>query len=251
MDASSQKPHSYYIAIGVCFVIVCAIVGCIIYYITKDNTKTEKFSPKITEQITTSPKITEQITSSLESCQRMINILTGDMETQSTVKYQCTSGRDSFLDTLWHILQLPTLQILSNATSIDNLNKTNFINLWLTAMIGLNNGSMSFIPILAPNLRDIAGVTITREMPTGNVSMSELMDRFNSSSYNSYPQIPSYTIPDNYNQSLIDISTTASKFVTLQDITNLKADTSTTITADNMTKYLLLMLVHTGTLFTK
>lgn len=256
MDASSQKPHSYYIAIGVCFVIVCAIVGCIIYYITKDNTKTEKFSPKITEQITTSPKITGQITTpSLNSCQTMINILLRDMYTRimgtpSPVKnYECTpeSDRDSFLDTLYYILQVPTLQILNNATSIDNLDKTNLIILWSTAMTGLSNGSMR-IAMTANSDRIISGVTITREMPTGNVSMSELMDRFNSSSY---PQIPSYTIPDNYKQSLIDISKKASQFVTLQDITDLKADTSSTITADNMTKYLLLSLVHTGTFFTK
>ena len=249
MDASSQKPHSYYIAIGVCFVIVCAIVGCIIYYITKDNTKTEKFSPKITGQITTP---------SLNSCQSMINGLIRDMYTrimgtQSPVQnYECTpeSDRDAFLDTLYYILQVPTLQILNNATSIDNLDKTNLIILWSTAMTGLSNGSMR-IAMTANSDRIISGVTITREMPTGNVSMSELMDRFNSSSYNSYPQIPSYTIPDNYEQSLKDISKKASQFVTLQDITNLKADTSSTITADNMTKYLLLSLVHTGTFFTK
>ena len=262
MDASSQKPHSYYIAIGVCFVIVCAIVGCIIYYITKDNTKTEKFSPKITEQIATSPKITGQITTpSLNSCQTMIDILIRDMYTHimgtpSPVQnYECTpeSDRDSFLDTLYYILQVPTLQILNNATSIDNLDKTNLINLWSTAMTGLNNGSMRIAMTITKTNSDriISGVTITREMPTGNVSMSELMDRFNSSSYNSYPQIPSYTIPDNYKDSLTKISTTASQFVTLQDITNLKADTSSTITADNMTKYLLLSLVHTGTFFTK
>lgn len=249
MDASSQEPYSSYIAIGVCFVIVCAIVGCIIYYITKDNTKTEKFSPKIINQITTP---------SLNSCGTMINILIRDMYTRimgtpSPVKnYECTpeSDRDSFLDTLYYILQVPTLQILNNATSIDNLDKTNLIILWSTAMTGLSNGSMR-IAVTANSDRIISSVTITREMPTGNVSMSELMDRFNSSSYNSYPQIPSYTIPDNYKQSLTDISKKASQFVTLQDITDLKADTSSTITADNMTKYLLLSLVHTGTFFTK
>jgi hypothetical protein len=261
MDASSQNPHSYYIAIGVCFVIVCAIVGCIIYYITKDNTKTEKFSPKITEQITTSPKITGQITTpSLNSCQSMINGLIRDMYTRimgtpSPVQnYECTpeSDRDSFLDTLYYILQVPTLQILNNATSIDNLDKTNFINLWLTAMTGLNDGSMSFIPILAPNLRDISGVKIIRMMPNEDVfvSASNLANRLFSGN-NSYPEIPSYPIPDNYKQSLKDISDKAMKLVTLQDITDLKSDDSSIISADNMIKYLLFGLVRAGTFFTK
>lgn len=267
MDASSQKPYSY-IAIGVCFVIVCAIVGCIIYYITKDNTKTENFlSPTITEPNTPTPTITEPNTpSSLSWCQRMINILIRDMYTHimgtpCSLNYQCTaeSDRDSFLDTLYYILQVPTLQILNNATSIDNLDKTNFINLWSTAITGLNNDSsiveIDTITEFDPNMptnRYISAVTIKLiKPPTGNLSMPVLMYKVNISSSNSYPQIPSSKIPDNYKQSLIDISKKASKFVTLQDIADLKADTSSTISADNITKYLLLLLVHKGTFFTR
>jgi hypothetical protein len=213
------------------------------------------------------PEITEKITqttspSSIDSCQKMINILTRDMYkaimgTPSTVNYQCTpdSTRDSFLNTLYYILQVPTLQILNNATSIDNLDKTNFINLWLTAITGLNDGSMSFIPILAPNLRDITGVKIIRMMPNEDVfvSASDLANRVNRlfSGNNSYPEIPSYPIPDNYKQSLKDISDKAMKLVTLQDITDLKSDNSSIISADNMTKYLLFGLVGAGTFFTK
>jgi len=201
---------------------------------------------------------------STSSCQTMINILTRDMYkaimgTPSNVNYQCTPGstRESFLSTLYYILQVPTLQILNNATSIDNLDKTNFINLWLTAMTGLNDGSMSFIPILAPNLRDITGVKIIRMMPNEDVvvSASDLANRVNVnrlfSGNNSYPEIPSYPIPDNYKQSLKDISDKAMKLVTLQDITDLKSDNSSIISADNMTKYLLLLLVGVGTFFTK
>ena len=257
MDASSQKPHSY-IAIGVCFVIVCAIVGCIIYYITKDNTKTEKFSPKITEQITTSPKITEQITTSPKSCQTMINILIRDMYTrimgtQSPVNYQCTpeSDRESFLDTLYHILQVPTLQILNNATSIDNLDKTNLIILWSTAMTGLDIPSFQITPIMATNFDGISGVTIKED----NVflSASDLANRLSRSSDKSYPRIPSYIIPgSDYENSSIKISNRAGELLVQQNITiaNLEGDNSI-ITADDITKFLLLLLVHTGTFFTK
>jgi hypothetical protein len=258
MDDNQNKQS--YLVIGIVFLVVCAVI---IYYITKDNTKTENFLmgdvPEITEKITqtTSP-------SSIDSCQKMINILTRDMYkaimgTPSTVNYQCTpdSTRDSFLNTLYYILQVPTLQILNNATSIDNLDKTNFINLWLTAITGLNDGSMSFIPILAPNLRDITGVKIIRMMPNEDVfvSASDLANRVNVnrlfSGNNSYPEIPSYPIPDNYKQSLKDISDKAMKLVTLQDITDLKSDNSSIISADNMTKYLLFGLVGAGTFFTK
>jgi len=258
----SQNKKSYLVIVSVSvFLAVCAVI---IYYTTKDNTKTENFLmgdvPEITE------KITQNAMTSLStsSCQTMINILTRDMYkaimgTPSTVNYQCTpeSTRDSFLSTLYYILQVPTLQILNNATSIDNLDKTNFINLWLTAMTGLNDGSMSFIPILAPNLRDITGVKIIRMMPNEDVvvSASDLANRVNVnrlfSGNNSYPEIPSYPIPDNYKQSLKDISDKAMKLVTLQDITDLKSDNSSIISADNMTKYLLFGLVRAGTFFTK
>jgi len=254
MDDSQNKKS--YLVIGIVFLVVCAVI---IYYATKDNTKTENFLmgdvPEITE------KITQNAMTSLStsSCQTMINILTRDMYkaimgTPSNVNYQCTPGstRESFLSTLYYILQVPTLQILNNATSIDNLDKTNFINLWLTAMTGLNDGSMSFIPILAPNLRDITGVKIIRMMPNEDVfvSASDLANRLFSGN-NSYPEIPSYPIPDNYKQSLKDISDKAMKLVTLQDITDLKSDNSSIISADNMTKYLLFGLVRAGTFFTK
>ena len=264
MDDNQHK-KSYFL-IGIAFLVVCAVVGVIIYYSTKDNTKKENFLmgdvPEITDKIT--EKITQNAmtSSSTSSCQTMINILTRDMYkaimgTPSNVNYQCTpdSTRDSFLNTLYYILQVPTLQILNNATSIDNIDKTNFINLWLTAMTGLNDSSTSFIPILAPNLHDITGVKIIRMMPNKNVfvSASNLSNRVNRlfSGNNSYPEIPSYPIPDNYKQSLKDISDKAMKLVTLQDITDLKSDNSSIISADNMTKYLLFGLVGAGTFFTE
>lgn len=260
MDDNQHKKS--YLVIASVFLVVCAGVGVIIYYTTKDNTKKENFLmgdvPEITDKITQNA----MTSLSIDSCQKMINILIRDMYkpvmgTPSNVNYQCTrdSTRDSFLNTLYYILQVPTLQILNNATSIDNIDKTNFINLWLTAMTGLNDGSMSFIPILAPNLRDITGVKIIRMMPNEDVfvSASDLANRVNIrfSGNNSYPEIPSYPIPDNYKQSLKDISDKAMKLVTLQDITDLKSDNSSIISADDMTKFLLLLLVRAGTFFTK
>lgn len=256
MDDNQNKQR--YLVIGIVFLVVCAVI---IYYATKDNTKTENFLmgdvPEITE------KITQNAMTSLStsSCQTMINILTRDMYkaimgTPSTVNYQCTpeSTRDSFLSTLYYILQVPTLQILNNATSIDNIDKTNFINLWLTANIGLNNPSVQITINKSPNFAGISSVTIEED----NVFLSalDLGNRLNRSTGTSFPRIPSDISPvSDYGKSLSSISSRAAYLLHPLEqppitIADLKDDNSN-ITTDDMTKYLLLLLVGVGTFFTK
>jgi hypothetical protein len=264
MDDSQNKKS--YLVIGIVFLVVCA-VGVIIYYATKDNTKTENFLmgdvPEITKKIIT-PSNTEKIKkSSMESCQEMIDSLIDMHEcimgTKSNVNYRCTTRHDdSFFDTLHSILQVPTLQILNNATSIDNLDKTNLINLWMIEMNVINDPSLQITPFRDMNsdgiLCIISDVKMEQMKPTGNVfiSASDFANVINRGSVDkSYPRFPLYEIPPSYKQSLIDISKRAEELLAQQHITidDLKGDHSNTITADNMIKLLLIILVRNGTFF--
>lgn len=259
MDASSQKPHSNFV-IGAFFVFACVIVGCIIYYITKDNTKTENFLqayvPTITEKI---PTTGVRIPLTRDSCKKMINDLTDQykiiMGKPVVVDFQCTEaeGPVSFFETLYSILQVPTLKILTVATSVDNIDNIAFINLWLIVMNGINNGS---VQITLVGNSPSSGIKILRNIQNENVfiSASEIanhhLDIFPITK--PYPEVPSfYSEFPNFSQSLTDISKQAMKFITPQDVEELKVDTSSIIMPDKMTKLLLLMLVVKGTLFSK